>query len=222
MKKFICLFIVIFFASFSWAQSNPGQAEPHQNLKRRTPLQGPTQNPSAPQGSTQEVQNTPQRPAPSQNPALPQRPITKTGKGMVVGKPSVGEGGKEAGDIDNLVKSVGLLKGEVQDPKKGEMPLWKQIITIISHKDFVHYLEAIHSKSNIQLFWFFEGLALIFCIGLRGWKFARPLSFERYLWVEIWTFYLAVTIMFLVIPLVLFQKDFISLIIVGGILFGKL
>ena len=122
--------------------------------------------------------------------------------------------------IQDLVKSVGILKDIQRDALNSQTSLWKQVLFVITHPDFSHYMEGISANPNMEIFWFLEGLAFILLILFRSWKFSKSLSFDRYLWTELWTGYLSLTIVFLLIPLVLFQKDLINLIIVACVLWS--
>ena len=99
--------------------------------------------------------------------------------------------------------------------------IWGHVVFIMNHPEFLKYIQKMVSNPNTQMFWVLEGLALVLLLLLRGWKFSRKQSYGTYLWAELWTGFLGFFVMFFLIPAILFQKDFISSLIVASILWSS-
>ncbi len=118
--------------------------------------------------------------------------------------------------IMDLAQSMGMLK-EIQElhNQDGKIPLWKQITHVITDPSFLASIRTLGTSPGAELFIFLEGIAWVLILFFRSWRFSsRQISFLQCLWIDTWTISMGLLILLFIIPLALFQKSFLGLIII--------
>ena len=127
-------------------------------------------------------------------------------------------------DKDSLQETLDYINQLKDFSDDGSLPSSKDLLTrtfvLAAGSDEVRsQVQKIISHPNMAMLQLCEILALIALIALRGRYLTQRLSFGRYLWTEVWTIYLGMMVMVILVPFGLFRKEFIDLLMSIGLQF---